>query len=519
MAGFGGAVKLTGESEYKKALSSIRQSLQETGSALTLLNSKYSSNDKSMATNKAKISELNNILDKQSSAYNKLKASMDSMQSKYNAQSQAHAKLQATYDQEKAKLSQLEATVGKSSQAYLDQKAKVSDLANQLSKSSTAMDTNANAISRMQVQLNKAGTEVNKTKNQIADLESAEDKAGNEADDLANKTGKASTKVDDLGKKSNSSSGALGKLGSACKTVGKVAIAGITALGTGAVAIGKQALQGYASYEQLVGGVDTLFKGSSKTVQKYAQNAYKTAGLSANEYMETVTSFSASLISSLGGDTAKASKIADKAIVDMSDNANKMGTDMSMIQNAYQGFAKQNYTMLDNLKLGYGGTKSEMERLLKDAEKISGQKFDLSNYADIVEAIHVVQNEMGITGTTSKEASETIEGSVNMMKGAWKNLVVGLADDNADFGVLMGNFVDSVVTVGQNILPRVKQIISGIGELFKGLSTELLPQIVQEIPPLLEELLPILIESLSSVVKTIADIVPTLVKKENYVRN
>ena len=191
----------------------------------------------------------------------------------------------------------------------------------------------------------------------------------------------------------------------------------------------------------MVGGVDTLFKDSSQEIQRYAANAYKTAGLSANEYMETVTGFSASLIQSLGGDTEKAAKYADMAITDMSDNANKMGTDMSSIQNAYQGFAKQNYTMLDNLKLGYGGTKEEMQRLLADDGKLSGVKYDLSSYADIVEAIHVIQTEMGITGTTAKEASTTIQGSVASMKAAWANLMVGMADDTQNFDMLLSNFI------------------------------------------------------------------------------
>src|SRR5574344_1381281 len=190
------------------------------------------------------------------------------------------------------------------------------------------------------------------------------------------------------------------KLKSGLATAAKVGAAAVAAAGTAIVAVGKQAIEKYAEYEQLVGGVETLFKKSADTVMGYAENAYKTAGLSANEYMNTVTSFSASLLQSLGGDTKAAAEKANVAITDMSDNANKMGTSMEMIQNAYQGFSKQNYTMLDNLKLGYGGTKAEMERLLEDAEKISGVEYDISSYADVVDAIHVVQTEMGITGTT-----------------------------------------------------------------------------------------------------------------------
>ena len=209
-------------------------------------------------------------------------------------------------------------------------------------------------------------------------------------------------------------------------------------------------------------------------MKENANKAYKTAGMSANDYMQNVTSFSASLLKSVAGDTDKAAKIADMAMTDMSDNANKMGTDMSMIQSAYQGFAKQNYTMLDNLKLGYGGTKSEMERLLKDAQKISGIKYDISNLNDVYQAIHVIQGELGITGTTAKEASTTIQGSVSAMKSAWQNMLTGIATGNTEnMGNLVNNLANSVITAAQNILPRVQEIASGI--------VSVLPQIIEQI--------------------------------------
>ena len=265
------------------------------------------------------------------------------------------------------------------------------------------------------------------------------------------------------------------KLKGGLVTAAKVGAAAVAAAGTAIVAIGKQAIEQYAEYEQLVGGVETLFKQSADTVMGYAENAYKTAGLSANEYMSPVTSFSASLLQSLGGDTEAAAKYADMAITDMSDNANKMGTSMEMIQNAYQGFAKQNYTMLDNLKLGYGGTKEEMQRLLEDAEKLSGIEYDISSYADIVDAIHVVQTEMGITGTTAKEASTTIQGSLASMKSAWQNLLTGVADDNANFEELVNNFVDSLVVTGQNIIPRINTVIKGLTQLITQASQTIIP--------------------------------------------
>ena len=281
------------------------------------------------------------------------------------------------------------------------------------------------------------------------------------------------------------------KLKSGLATAAKVGAAALTAAAAGVTALTKASIDQYAEYEQLVGGVDTLFKSASDKVQQYADKAYETAGMSANEYMNTVTSFSASLLQSLEGDTEAAAQKADQAITDMADNANKMGTSMEMIQNAYQGFAKQNYTMLDNLKLGYGGTKEEMQRLLKDAEKLSGVKYDLSSYADIVDAIHVVQTEMGITGTTAREASTTIQGSVASMKGAWQNLVTAIAADGWDIGVYVDNFVSSVKVVGQNVIPRVQQILSGIGELV----TAIAPMIAQELPTLISTVLPAMVSA------------------------
>lgn len=257
----------------------------------------------------------------------------------------------------------------------------------------------------------------------------------------------------------------------AAKAIAKIGAAGAA----GFAALATASVKGYGDYEQLVGGVETLFKDSKNTVMKYANDAYKTAGMSANEYMETVTGFSASLLQSLGGDTKKAADKSNLALTDMSDNANKMGTDMESIKNAYSGFAKQNYTMLDNLKLGYGGTKEEMERLLKDASKISGQKYDISSFADMVDAIHVVQTEMGITGTTAKEAATTIQGSVNSMKGAWQNFLVGMADPDQNFGQLVDNLVESIVTVAKNIIPRIKatlpRLAQGLRQLFSELFT------------------------------------------------
>ena len=328
-------------------------------------------------------------------------------------------------------------------------------------------------------------------------------------------TTEANKGIDEVGQKT---SGLGEKLKSGLATAGKVAVAGVAAGATAIGALGAKAVAAYADYEQLVGGVETLFKDSQDQVMDYANNAYKTAGLSANEYMETVTSFSAALLQSLDGDTSAAADKANLAITDMSDNANKMGTDMTSIQNAYQGFAKANYTMLDNLKLGYGGTQAEMERLLADAEKISGIKYDISSYADIVDAIHVVQTEMGITGTTAKEAASTIQGSFGMMKSAWQNLVTGMADPSQDLGVLVGNFTESVVTFGNNVIPRIQELLPRIVEA----TTSLIGTVSEQLPAILQTILPSLVEgatslvtglmnALPAVLTVIADVAPTVI--------
>lgn len=311
-------------------------------------------------------------------------------------------------------------------------------------------------------------------------------KIGKEFGSQGNAAGKAfgdsmTVGIDSGAKKS---SGILTGLGTVAKGAATAAVAGFTAL-TGAVtAIGGAALSAYADYEQLVGGVDTLFGSASQTLQGYAAEAYKTCGMSANQYMTQATSFAASLVSSCSGDVAKAADYANMAMGDMSDNVNKMGSDMTDVQNAYQGFAKQNYTMLDNLKLGYGGTQAEMKRLIADANKLrqeQGKNADLTidSYADVVEAIHTVQENMGITGTTAKEAATTISGSIGMAKAAWENFITGLGRDDVDFSQLTQQLLESIGAVATNVAPRVAQIGQGIVTAFpvvlSGLGTVLAP--------------------------------------------
>jgi phage-related protein len=294
---------------------------------------------------------------------------------------------------------------------------------------------------------------------------------------------------------------------------------GITEIGKTAanmaVSIGKASLDSYADYEQLVGGVETLYKDSAATIEKYAQTAYKNVGLSANDYMDTATSFAASLVSSLSGDTEKAAEMSNTAISDMADNWNKMGSSVQSVQDAYRGFSKQNFTMLDNLKIGYGGTKTEMERLLADADTLNAKqgvytKYSIDSFSDIVQAIHVVQTEMGITGTTAKEAATTIQGSTASMKSAWANLLTGIADPEQNFQSLMDEFVDSVITAGNNIIPRIKEIVPTLIDGLSELVTQLAPYVsgvIMELEPTIEEGLQALFGGLSSVASELQPIV------------
>ena len=347
--------------------------------------------------------------------------------------------------------------------------------------------------------------------------------------------------IDETGKKM---SGLGEKIKNGLAAAGKAAVVGVTAAATAVGALGTKAVQAYADYEQLVGGVETLFGAGGQSVEEYAAsvgksvdevkrayndlitaqegvmedaaNAYKTAGMSANEYMETVTSFAAALSANLGGDTMAAAEYARVAVTDMADNANKMGSSMESIQNAYQGFAKQNYSMLDNLKLGYGGTAKEMYRLLSDAKEID-ETFDAvfsldekghleANYSDIVQAIHIVQTEMGITGTTAKEAASTIQGSFGMVKAAWQNLVTGLADPDQDLGTLVGNLTDSIVAAGNNLIPRIQELLPRIVEAV----TSLVGTASEQLPALLESVLPSLIEGATSLIAGLMAALPAV---------
>lgn len=376
------------------------------------------------------------------------------------------------------------------------QRERVKLLAEQTGRAAAKYGESDEKTQKWQQALNEAAATLNKMQSELRNTSSGVEELG---DDMREGSEKALSFGDVL--KANVASDFIVSGIKAMASAIKEAAAAL-------VDLGKQSIQGFAEQEQLIGGVDTLFKESSAQVQQYANEAYKTAGLSANQYMETVTSFSASLLQSLGGDTAAAAQKADQAITDMSDNANKLGTDMASIQDAYQGFDKQNYTMLDNLKLGYGGTKQEMERLLADAEKFSGIKYDISSYADIVDAIHVVQTEMGITGTTAKEASTTIQGSANAIKSAWSNLLTGMSNENLDLDKLVQNVIDSVNTFADNLLPRLQIMLPRFAE---GM-TQLVNGLVPYVGPAMELLLPSLVQGIGSLVSGIVQALPAAVE-------
>ena len=357
---------------------------------------------------------------------------------------------------------------------------------------------NSSEVQRWQQALNNATTDVNRTKKQLNELETGVEGVGDAMDGAGQKT---SIFGDVL--KAN--------------LLGNAIVSGVKAVASGIKSLISGAIEGYGEYEQLVGGVETLFGSSADTVIKNAENAYKTAGLSANAYMETVTSFSASLLQSMNNDTEAAAKKADLALTDMSDNANKMGTDMQSIQNAYQGFAKQNYTMLDNLKLGYGGTKEEMQRLIDDANALNAAQgnytnYSIESYADIVDAIHTVQTEMGITGTTALEASTTVEGSINSMKAAYQNFVTGLGDQNADIGALTEELIQSAGNVAKNVLPVIESVVKNIAETVREQGPDMITRFVAYATEKLPEVLKLGIQLIVSLVKGLAQNLPELLR-------
>lgn len=480
---FGGTIKLQGESEYRRALAQINQSLKETSSVMKTVTSAYDQNDNSTKKLKDQIGVLNKQLGDQKSKMELMNSQYSKMAKAVSESANKHSELVSNYEKEKAKLDNLKSSVGTTSSEYQKQEKIVDSLGKEVEESTKAQEDNEKAMSKMRVQINNAQTDINKTEKEIEGL----NKEMKESPSVASKFGEGLKK-------------AGGVALSACKGIA----VSVGAIATSLVAVVGASVKARGDLEQSIGGIETLFKDSADAVIENANRAYKTSGLSANEYMQTATSFSASLLQGLAGDTQKAADITDMAMTDMSDNANKMGTDMSSIQNAYQGFAKQNYTMLDNLKLGYGGTKKEMERLLADAEKISGVHYDISNLSDVYSAIHVIQGELGITGTTAKEAQETLTGSISMVKASWDNFLSGSGD--------LGQLVESARYAVTNILRLVTEALP-----------EIINQIVQFAPELIKvagELINGFAESLStnygSLLESASEILITLIDRNCY---
>ena len=299
-----------------------------------------------------------------------------------------------------------------------------------------------------------------------------------------------------------------GGIGSKLAGGAKLAAAGFMAAGTAAAgavtAITKSAISGYADLEQLEGGIETLFGDSAQKVIADANNAFKTAGMNANQYMETSIQSAAAMINSLGGDQAKAAEMMNMSITDMADNVNKMGTNMESVQDAYRGFSRGNFTMLDNLALGFSGTKEGMQQLLDKAEELSGVKYDINSYSDIVQAIHEVQTEMGITGTTAKEASETISGSLASFKTAWSNLVTGFADGDADLDNLISNVVDTAETLFGNILPVAEKVLGGIAEFVEKIA----PVMAEKLPEVIDTVLPKILDAGNKLLSALISVLP-----------
>lgn len=504
-------LQLDGEAEYRASLKNINSELGTLKSELKLTESQFAGHLNSYAALSAKGETLAGMYDQQEkklAAINKILSEAKDAQSKFGNEVQsAKDKIAKT----EAALNALADAEGDTSEQQAKLTAELEEYKTELATAEANQQKATEAVNKYQTQANSAEAELNKLGNEIDENNKCMDEAAKSSDKCADSVDKYSGKV----KKADEDTEKFSeKLKTGLVAGATAAAAAFAAISAAAVKLGVEVVTAYADYEQLVGGVETLFQDSSGKVLDYANNAYKTAGLSANEYMEIVTSFSASLLSSLGGDTEKAADYADKAITDMSDNANKMGSDMDSIMNAYKGFSKQTFTMLDNLKLGYGGTKEEMQRLLDDAEKISGIKYDISSYADIVDAIHVIQTEMGITGTTAKEAEETISGSIGMLKTSFQNLITGMGDADANIDQLCDNVVNSFKSVVKNISPVIQNLAKTIPNAMEGILdaiSPLIPEFLELGVNLFEALLNGIIDMLPELSSTAAELITTLI--------
>ena len=527
--------------KFKVDISDLKKGIQEANRQIRLANAEFKAASSGMdnwskSTDgiSTKISQLEKVLSSQNKILDNYKKQLALIIDEYGETSKEA-------DEMRIKIANQQAAVNRTASELRSYQSTLQNLENEQRKAAESTENQITAYDSLKKTIDSQEGELKSLKSQYASVvleqgknsDSAKELAGeidrlsSELNDNRGKLKEVDSAADDLDKSLDDVSDSARDAGSGGFTVLKGALANLVAdgielaleglkrLGQAIVDVGKQSISNYADYEQLVGGVETLFGAQGMSLEEYAKSvgksteevkkeydsllkaqktvfdnaagAYKTAGMSANEYMETVTSFSASLISGLDGDTAKAAKIADLAITDMSDNANKMGTSMELIQNAYGGFAKQNYTMLDNLKLGYGGTQAEMARLINDSGvlgdeiEVTAQTVNDVSFDKIIEAIHKIQDEMGITGTTAKEAADTIEGSKNSMQAAWQNLLRGLADEDADLGAMFDTFVDSAETYLKNILPRIETLVDRVVGFVREKLEEKFPKVMKGI--------------------------------------
>lgn len=494
-----------GEKAFQNSLKAVNAQIKALGAEMAAVTASFVQNADSQQALAAKNTVLGKSIEITKSKIGVLNKEIENQSEKLGALEEALANASAEFGEQSTEAL-------KAQNAYNEQSKKVNDLVTQLNKAKAQLAGMTQAVEENNRAMEGSGAGMD-------ELADGAERAGNSLE-KAEKAGLSFGDVLKANLLSDAIAAGARRLAEAMEAVGRAALE-----------LGRQSLEGFSQFEQLSGGVKTLFGTEAGSLEEYARsvgksveeakgeyerllssqqtvfanadNAFKTAGLSANAYMETVTSFSASLLQGLGGDTEKAAQVADQAITDMADNANKMGTDMESIQNAYQGFAKQNYTMLDNLKLGYGGTQEEMVRLINDSgvlnrtiENLDGVSFD-----QIIQAIHAVQDSMGITGTTAREAASTIEGSANSMKAAWQNLLTGIARDDADLGGLLDNFTQSLGTAADNVLPRVEAIAAGMGTLVAQMGA----QLGEQAPALVEEVLPSMLEAGSALLEGISE--------------
>lgn len=619
-SGFGGAVKLTGESQYRAALQNITAQLREVGEQMKVVTAASVGNDSSLTTLTAKNNTLNTQLDLNKQKLSVLGEQYKKLQEQQTQNKEKSAQFAEQLGNEQAKLADIAVESGRGSEEYQKQSGVVAKLTAAYNKSQTAIIKTDTAMSKCTTQMHTAELGIVKTQQALdalaPDLQKAEKETlalGRQYDltgkiagvfksqiaaikgvipgmvggvknaatsvktfgtNIANSVKSVGTFVSSTHQAAAAATGFKGKVGAVASSIGgamangintaagsvvrlvdhfksgstaagemgeaaaksgkdaesgsggytilknvvanlatsaiQSAVSGLKQLGTAVMDVGKQAIEAYSQNEQLVGGVQTLFKDSAGIVQGYANDAYKNAGMSANEYMNTITGFSAALINSLGGDTKAAAELGNTAVQDMADNANKMGTDIGSIQETYQSLARGNYAMLDNLKLGVAGTKEGMADLMAKAEQLTGEHYTVGDFGDTVKAIHAVQESMGITGTTAKEASTTIEGSMNAMKSAWTNLLAGLSDPSANLGQLLGNLVDSANTAANNIIKRIPPLVSGIGSAVTALLPEIVSKIEYSIVPLIKSTLPTIISAVQSVLSGITSALPLL---------